>query len=345
MTLDIPRIEQLLQDGVRDRVYPGAVWAVGNADGTAASGTVGLLDPTVPGEPMRLDTLFDIASLTKIVAVWAVIGTLIEEGKLQLHTPLGAFWPEVTGHPLAQVTARELLTHTAGLPLRANLKGLYGTDPQDIRDGVLCEALHRAPSEAVEYTDRAALILGYLAEHLTGRPLDTLATSRIWEPLGMAETRFGLLPADMAARCAPTELDKETSTHLKGTAHDFSARLLGGTCGIAGAFSTLPDLARFLRHMLAPTEPTFGRSWIADSLRIRTGELTPARGLFWHPAPDTDLREEVWVHYGFTGTAMWISPRQQRWAVLLTNKLYFTRDRVQLTGARDAFRLLTFGRP
>ncbi|KOG36592.1 MULTISPECIES: serine hydrolase domain-containing protein [Streptomyces] len=342
MTLDIPRIEQLLQDGVRDRVYPGAVWAVGDAASTTASGAVGLLDPTRPDEPMRLDTVFDIASLTKIVAVWAVIGTLVEEGKLQLHTPLGTFWPEVTGHPLAQVTTHELLTHTAGLPLRANLKNLYGTDPQDIRDGVLHEALHRAPSEAVEYTDRAALILGYLADYLDGKPLDSLAASRIWEPLGMTETRFGPLPADVVTRCAPTELDEETGTHLKGAAHDFSARLLGGTCGIAGAFSTLADLSRFLRHMLAPTRAAFGRSWIADSLRVRTGELTPVRGLFWHPAPDTELREDIWVHYGFTGTGMWISPKQQRWAILLTNKLYFTRDREPLTIARSAFREISF---
>ncbi|MFF5971496.1 serine hydrolase domain-containing protein [Streptomyces sp. NPDC012769] len=342
MTLDIPRIEQLLQDGVRDRVYPGAVWAVGNASGTTASGAVGLLDPTRPDEPTRLDTVFDIASLTKIVAVWAVIGTLVEEGKLQLHTPLGTFWPEVTGHPLAQVTTHELLTHTAGLPLRANLKNLYGTDPQDIRDGVLHESLHRAPSEAVEYTDRAALTLGYLAEYLADQPLGRLAASRIWDPLGMTETRFGPLPAATIARCAPTELDEETGAHLKGTAHDFSARLLGGTCGIAGAFSTLTDLSRFLQHMLAPTQAAFGPTWIADSLRIRTGELTPARGLFWHPAPDTELREDIWIHYGFTGTGMWISPKQQRWAILLTNKLYFTRDREPLTAVRNSYRETVF---
>ncbi|GGS80913.1 esterase [Streptomyces tanashiensis] len=337
MTLDIPRIEQLLQDGVRDRVYPGAVWAVGNASGTTASGAVGLLDPAVHDEPMRLDTVFDIASLTKIVAVWSVIGALVEEGKLQLHTPLGSFWPKVAGHPLAQVTTHELLTHTAGLPLRANLKNLYGTDPQDIRDGVLHEALHREPSQAVEYTDRAALILGYLAEYLAGQPLDHLAASRIWDPLGMTETRFGPLPADMIARCAPTELAEETGTHLKGTAHDFSARLLGGTCGIAGAFSTLADLSRFLQHMLTPTQAALGPTWIADSLRVRTGELTPVRGLFWHPATGTELREGVWVHYGFTGTGMWISPKRQRWAVLLTNKLYLTRDRDPLTGVRNTF--------
>jgi hypothetical protein len=208
--------------------------------------------------------------------------------KLQLHTPLGgAFWPEVTDHPLAQVTTHELLTHTAGLPLRTNLKNLYGTDPQDIRDGVLHDALHRAPSEAVEYTDRAGLILGYLAEHLGGKPFDSLVASRIWEPLGMTGTGFGPLPTDAVARCAPTELEEETGTHIKGIAHDLPARLLGGTCGIAGTFSTVTDLGRFLRHMLAPAQPAFGRSWISDSLRVRTGELTPTRPL---PAPGTRHR-------------------------------------------------------
>ncbi|MFJ3924509.1 serine hydrolase domain-containing protein [Streptomyces sp. NPDC090022] len=331
------RIEDLLQTGVREEVYPGAVWAVGDADGTRASGAVGLLDPDRPDEPMRLDTVFDVASLTKILAVWSTIGTLVEEGKLDLHAPLGTFWDEVAGHPLARATAHHLLTHTAGLPLRANLKNLYGTDPQDIRDGVLHEALHRPPGEAVEYTDRAALVLGYLAEHLSAQPLDRLATDRIWHPLGMTRTRFGPLPTTEAARCAPTEYDETTGTHIKGTAHDFSARLLGGVCGIAGAFSVLDDLALFLRDMLAPTQAAFGPTWTADSLRIHTGTLTPARGLFWHPAPGTDPSEDVWVHYGFTGTGMWISPAQDSWAVLLTNKLRFNRDREPLTEIRNAF--------
>ncbi|WP_328771493.1 serine hydrolase domain-containing protein [Streptomyces sp. NBC_00286] len=266
MPLDTDRIHQLLHDGVRDKVYPGAVWAVGDSDGTQASGTVGVLDPDHPAEPTRLDTIFDVASLTKILAVWSTIGTLVEDGKLELDRALGDFWPEVTGHPLAQSTAHQLLTHTVGVPLRANLKNLYGTDPQDVRDGVLHEALHRPPGEAVEYTGRAALILGYLVEYLSGHTLDRFAAHRVWQPLGMTDTRFGPLPAESAARCAPTELDETRGAHLKGAAHDFSARLLGGTCGIAGVFSVLDDLAVFLRHMLEPARstegPGFGRSWV-----------------------------------------------------------------------------------
>ncbi|MFD6802333.1 serine hydrolase domain-containing protein [Streptomyces cyaneofuscatus] len=342
----IDRIEALLDEGVRDKVYPGAVWAVGDSTGTKASGCTGVLDPDEPEHRMQLDTAFDAASLTKILAVWSSIGALWEDGRLDLDDQLAVYWPEVTGYELGQVTARQLLTHTAGVPLRAQLKNQYGTNHDDIRKGVLREPLHRPPGEAVEYTDRAALILGFLAEHLSGMPLDQLATERTWQPLGMGTTRFGPLPAELAVRCAPTELDQETDTHLKGAAHDFSARLLGGVCGIAGAFTVLDDLANFLCHMLAPSTdgPSvgFGPNWIAQSLAIQTSDLEPARGLFWHPAPGTRAADDVWVHYGFTGTAMWISPTNNRWAVLLTNKLFYTRDRQPLTEVRDAFRERAF---
>ncbi|MEV4115973.1 serine hydrolase domain-containing protein [Nonomuraea sp. NPDC049695] len=334
-------ITELLDQGMRERVFPGAVWAIGNSDGVSHWGTCGAADPAVPGSQMRRDTIFDIASLTKIVAVWAVIGSLWEEERLPLDEPLDEFWPEVAGHPIGSVTVQHLLTHTAGLPPRANLRNLYGTDPGAIRAGVLHEELHGSPGRAVEYTDRAALVLGYLAEHVSGRPLDRLAHERVWRPLGMHNTRFGPLPSELAANCAPTELDQDTGTHLKGIAHDFSARLLGGVCGIAGVFSVLDDLALFQRHLLDPTpDSSFGLSWVTESLQVHTGSLTPSRGLFWHPAPGSD---DTYIHYGFTGTGMWISPKRQQWAVLLTNKLYYSRDRDQLMVIRDTFRHLVFG--
>ncbi|GHF17451.1 relaxase/mobilization nuclease domain-containing protein [Streptomyces griseoluteus] len=116
--------------------------------------------------------------------------------------------------------------------------------------------------------------------------------------------------------------------------------------GIAGVFTVLDDLAAFLRYMLdgstSRTSAGFTTAWTACSLTIQTGGLQPARGLFWHPAPGTSVEEDVWVHYGFTGTGMWISPARGRWAVLLTNKLYYTRDRAPLTDVRNAFRALAF---
>ncbi len=283
------QIEQLVAGGVRDKVHLGAVWAVGDATGPKAAGTAGVLDPAEPDIPMRPDTIFDVASLTEILAVWSTTGALWEDGALPLDEPLGTFWPEVTSHPLGQVTARQLLTHTAGVPLRAQLKNLYGIDPATIRAGVLHEALHRPPGEAVEYTDRAALILGYLAEKLSGQSLDELAHNRVWQPLGMTRTHFGPLAPELTVRCAPTELDEDTGRHLKGTAHDFSARLPDGVCGIAGTFSILDDLARFLQYMLdpmtAPTAPGFGPSWVEEPSTPKPEPWSPCAASSGTPPP------------------------------------------------------------
>lgn len=343
MPVDAGRIDALLDRAVDERVTPGAVWLAGGPSGPDTGGQAGLLDPDDPTTPMRSDTLFDIASLTKVTAVWSVIGTLWDDGVLRLDDPLAHLLPDLATAPLGQVTVRQLLTHTAGVPPRARLKALYGTDSTEIRRGVLHEQLHRTPGEEVRYTDRAVLILGFLAEELAGQDLDVLARDRVWAPLGMEQTRFGPLPSELVERASPTELDEETGRHLRGVPHDFSARLLGGVCGIAGVFSTAPDVGRFLAHMLAPGEGMgLGEKWVAESLQVQTGELEPRRGLFWHPAPGTAPEEDVWVHYGFTGTGAWICPRQERWAVLMTNKLYYTRDREPITELRGAFRQAVF---
>lgn len=339
MSVDSEQITDLLRTGVREQVMPAATWLAGGAHGPDAGGHAGTLDPGDPSHPAQDATIWDIASLTKITAVWAVIGTLHEDGKLDLDAPLSDLLPEISHSPLGAVTARHLLTHTAGLPPRSQLRALYGTDPEQIRRGVLHEDLHAAPGTEVVYTDRAALILGFLAEALTSTVLDELAHDRVWQPLGMAQTRFGPLPQDLIEHTAPTEFDEHSGQHLRGVAHDFSARLLGGVCGIAGAFAPAQDLGRFLAHMLAPrSRATFGPGWVEQSLRVQTAGLEPARGLFWHPAPGTDAGEDVWVHYGFTGTAMWISPTRGRWAVLMTNKIYYTRERAPITRLRDTFR-------
>ncbi|MER5793872.1 serine hydrolase domain-containing protein [Streptomyces sp. NPDC001980] len=348
LDLDIDRIRRLVGEGVRDKVYPGAVWAVGDRSNMAI-GTPGVLDPDRPDEPMRHDTVFDVAGLTEILAVWSSVGCLVEDGRLHLDEHLGDFWSEVRGHPLGRVNTRHLLTHTAGLPLHTDLGNRYGTHPRDIRNGVLREAVRRPPGEAVEYTDRAALVLGYLAEDLSGQSLDTLAATGVWQPLGMTRTCYGPLPDEAAARCAPTELDDITGVRLRGTTPCPSAHLLGGVRGSSGVFSVLPDLAAFLRHLLQPKQdggggqPGFGPAWVQESLRIRTGDLTPAGGLLWHPAPGTGPgTDDIWVHHGTTGAAAFLSPKQGRWAVLLTNELYYARDHGPLGHVRDAFRSLAF---
>ncbi|GAA0287807.1 hypothetical protein GCM10010302_27700 [Streptomyces polychromogenes] len=211
-----PQIEALMRTA-----DPDAVWAVGSADSVHAAR---------PGPPGDWDTPLDAAALTPVLALWPVLGTLVAEGELGLHTPLTAYGR----HPAT--TAHRLLTHGDG------------PDP--------LAALTR------------------LAEHLAGAPLGDCARARIWQPLGMTGTRL----AD-------------------GVLH-----------------TTLADLTRFLRHLLSPAEHPVPRAWTAESLRIRTGELSPSRGLLWHPAP-----AGVWAHHppSGPGPALWIAPRHDRWAILL----------------------------
>lgn len=346
-------VDRLITTSVAHNVFPGAVWAIGGSGVDTHTGMAGLLNPDQPGRPVRPDSLYDLASLTKILSTWSTVGTLWEAGQLDLDRPLGSYWPQTADHQIGSLTAHQLLTHTAGLPPRAQLKALYGSAPAAIRQGILTADLHHAPGTAVEYSDRAAMILGFLVEYLTGQPLAEAAADLIWYPLALHTLRYGPLhPADLP-RTAPTEYDPESHVRPHGTVHDFSARLLGPSCGSAGIFSDAHDLGVFLRYLLdsipnTATRPGFGRPWTELSLRPHTNGLPLGagpgahRGYLWHQAPGTDPSDDIWAHYGFTGTAMWISPHQGRWAVLLTNKVYNTRARQPMADVRSAFRALVF---
>ncbi len=160
----------------------------------------------------------------------------------------------------------------------------------------------------------------------------------------MTDTHYGPLGPDTADRTAPTEYERTADGILCGTVHDPSARLLGGVSGNAGAFSTARDLERFLTALLAPpTGLPWGEPWITESLRVHTGGLAPARGLSWLCAAGTDPAAGTFVHYGFTGTAIWISRRRGRWALLLTNKVHYDRGFQSLTDLRNAFRRAVLG--
>ncbi|MBX9388836.1 serine hydrolase domain-containing protein [Streptomonospora nanhaiensis] len=337
MTSPPERIQALVDQAVTDRITPGGVWALGDDTGLVHQGTAGVLDPDDP-TPVRADTLWDLASLTKVIAVWALIGTWWQTGALDLDEPLGRLMPDrVDGAPLSPVTVRQLLTHTAGLPLRS--RQLYGTEPERIRRGVLREALNGPPGQAIDYTDRAALILGYLAEYLGSAPLPNLATERVWAPLGRGDTRFGPLPDDLAVRAAPTEVDAETGSRLRGRPHDFSARLLGGACGIAGA----------LPWAISPaSSPTWPPPGMRPSARSGCGKASRFRpGTFNHPAacsgtlPPTPL-----TGCGPITDSPVLQPGSPpigaRGRSNLTNKIYYSRDREPVRQLRDSVRAAAF---
>ncbi|KKO61929.1 Esterase EstB [Janthinobacterium sp. KBS0711] len=335
------QLTALVEAGVREHIFPGAAWAVGTLDHQVTS-AAGRLTPEPSSAAMQVDTLFDIASLTKIISVWSLIGRLVSQKRLGLDSRLADLLPGTASYALAPITVFQLLTHTAGLPLRARLRASYGEVYDDIVRGVLREPLEGIPGQAVEYTDRAALILGLVIERLLGMPLDVALAEHVLQPLGMTATGYGPVAPRHGQLIAPTEFCEQAGAHLCGVVHDFSTRLLGGVCGIAGLFSNVPDLERFLRAMLTPHGDVFDAAWVRESLRVQTGELQPSRGLFWHPAAGTGPQDDVWCHLGFTGTAMWLSPRRGRYAVLLTNKLYYTREFDRINVLRRDFMRCAF---
>lgn len=337
------KLTALVEAGVHEHIFPGAAWAVGSVHHSVA-GAAGRLSPEPGSAAMQVDTLFDIASLTKIISVWSLTGWLVRRNRLHLDSRLADVLPGTQGYALAPVTMFQLLTHTAGLPLRARLRASYGEVYDDIVRGVLREPLEGIPGQAVDYTDRAALILGLVIERLLGLPLDHVLEEHILRPLGMAATGYGPLAPRHGQLVAPTEYCEQAGAHLAGVTHDFSTRLLGGVCGISGLFSNVPDLQRFLHEMLAPGlhGDVLDADWVRASLTVQTGMLTPSRGLFWHPAAGTGPEDDVWCHLGFTGTALWLSPRRGRYAVLLTNKLYYTRDFTRINALRGDFMRCAF---
>jgi len=280
-------------------------------------------------EPMTPDTVFDLASLTKVIATTTAILQLAEAGRLDLDTPVARYWPAFAAHGKDAVTVRELLAHTSGLrpdlPARPAHPG---------RDGVLSaiatERLRSAPGERVIYSDLNFVVLGELVERITHLSLDAYCRAHVFDPLGMRDTRF-LPDAAQASRSAPTTADE--AGMRRGRVHDPTAQWMGGVSGNAGLFSTADDLARFAQMML-----NAGRAGATQILRPESIaalaavasplDAVPWRGLGWELAAPLVQNHDrlpplgVIGHTGYTGTGLWIDLVTGQFIVVLTNRVH-----------------------
>jgi CubicO group peptidase (beta-lactamase class C family) len=288
--------------------------------------------------PMTADTVFDLASLTKVVATLPALLHLAAPGGIGLDEPVRRYLPAFAGPGKDQVTVRQLLLHTSGLPGSCRYYRRL-RDPAEIRAAALAEPLVARPGTVFCYTDVGFITLGELAAAVSGRGLDELVRDVVCAPLGLTATRY-LPPASWAARMAATE---PAGGRAKiGVVHDENAEALGGVAGHAGLFGTAADLARYASAWAgdgAPGAPGWAgdgppaRALRAEALRGQTGGLGGGgrRGLGW------GLRGDVWDnmgdgwpasgagHTGFTGTSLSVDPRTGLWAVLLTNAVHFGR--------------------
>lgn len=278
-------------------------------------------------EPMTDDTIFDAASLTKVVACTPAIMLLIERGQVKLEERVQTYIPEFTGGGKEEVTVRELITHVSGLRPDISLKPDWSGSDAAIR--LACaEKLASKPGEKLVYSDTGPILLGEIVRRVSGLPLDQFLQRELYEPLGMKDTGFNP-PPEKLARVAPTEV--EAGKPVRGVVHDPRARRMGGVAGHAGLFLTANDLARYARMLLNGGELDGVRIFKPETVQLMTSVQTPdtitgRRGLGWDI--DTGFsgpRGKVFPvgsygHTGWTGTSLWIDPFSRTFVIFLSNR-------------------------
>jgi uncharacterized protein YbbC (DUF1343 family)/CubicO group peptidase (beta-lactamase class C family) len=278
-----------------------------------------------PDEPMSLDTIFDLASLTKAVATTPAVLQLVERGKLRLDAPAARYWPAFAAEGKGGITVRQLLSHTSGLPAGIDVR--HARRPADVRRLLAAVEPVAKPGGEPLYSDVNFAVLGELVRRVSGQSLATYFARHIARPLGMRDTGF-LPPKAKRARIAPT-LPDDKGRMRRGRVQDPLAAHLGGVSGNAGLFGSADDLARFARAILDGGVPILKAHSVERMFAPQTDPTaTPARGLGWRlQAPLAANRAAlpplgIISHLGYTGTGIWIDPISGVYVIVLSSRLY-----------------------
>lgn len=327
---------RLLDAEAESGQFPGATAAVARRGDSAAYATGWIAGNGDAGTPATVDSIYDCASLTKVVVTLPLILMLIDTGKLRLDDAVSRFFPAFAAEGKQGVTVGQLLTHTSGLPAWRDL-GPHGPTPGDIF-AYICDLKPEAGAgEAVVYSCLGFVTLGFLAEKLFDMPLDQAAEAKVFRPLGMRSSAYNP-PAEWLPRIAATEKDERSGIRKHGAVHDENAFALGGVSGNAGLFASAGDLVKYARMWLASGrtaegKPLLSPAAIRTAAQSRTGHLPQGnRGLGWVLKGDAwDASGDYFSigcfgHTGFTGTSLWIDPAADLVAVLLTNRVYGGRE-------------------
>ena len=324
-------INRVVERGIRAGGYPGAAVVVGRKGAVVWEKGFGHLGWTSDASSVQAEeTMYDLASLTKVVGTTTAVMILFDEGKIKLDDYVVKYLPEFTGGGREKVTIRLLLEHRSGLPAGRDLWRLAHT-AEEARAAVLETPLMAAPGQYYEYSDLGADVLGFMVESITGQRLDQFLDARVFAPLGMKDTHFRP-DASLRGRIAPTELTPPRGYPLRGEVHDENAYALGGVAGHAGLFSTASDLSIFAQMLL--NGGTFnGTRILADStVTLFTKRAAGTRALGWDTCAGEFgcgkyMSANAYGHTGFTGTSLWIDPDRDMFVVLLTNRVHAARAR------------------
>ncbi len=319
-------VDSIIRDAIANNNIPGAVLVIGHNGKVVYRKAYGYRALEPRREPMTLDTVFDLASLTKVIATTTAVMQLVQAGKIRLNDPVAKYLPEFAQNGKQDITIRQLLTHYSGLPPDLDLSAPWEGKDTGYKMA-FAETLQEAPGSAFVYSDINFIMLGALVERVSGEPLEVYCQRNVFTPLHMMHTRF-LPPASWRAQIAPTQYD-ENNHMLRGVVHDPTSRRMGGVAGHAGLFSTADDLAKFAQALLN------GGEGILSPLMIEkmTSPETPPnasvlRGFGWDiDSPFSSNRGDLFPigsygHTGFTGTSIWIDPTTDTYIILLTNSVH-----------------------
>ena len=323
------KIDQVAREEVGAGHVPGAVILVGHRGKTVYRKAFGQCALMPRCQPMKVDTIFDIASLTKVVATTTAIMELVERGQIHLDKPAAAYWPAFAANGKGGITIRQLLTHTSGL--RA---GVASRPPWSDYDGAM-EAIAqdqpvKAPGTQFNYSDVNFITLGEIVRRVSHMPLNVFCKREVFEPLGMKDTSFLPSPA-LKSRIAPT--DYQGSGLRWGVVSDPTSYRMGGVAGHAGVFATADDLA-LLAQMLVHGGEIQGKRILSPATVAamtkaqRLPGISTQRGLGWDiRSPYSRVFNAAFPagsfgHTGYTGTAMWIDPGSQTFMIILTSRLH-----------------------
>jgi CubicO group peptidase (beta-lactamase class C family) len=297
--------------------------------------------------PVTTETIYDLASLTKVIGLTTAAMMLVDSGKLDLDAPVQRYVPAFQGANKERVLIRHLLTHSSGMPAWRPLYAEAANREQALAL-VDTTALLRQPGDTFVYSDLGAIALTQAVEAITGRRLNEFLDAELFRPLGMTSTRF-LPPENWRSRIAPTENDTVFRHRLlHGEVHDENAGRLGGVSGHAGLFSTAPDLARFAVWLLdvraartppsaAPRRPS--PPIVQEFTRRQSIPAGSSRALGWdtpseNSSAGTKMGPNAFGHTGFTGTSIWLDPDRDLFIILLTNRVNPTRTNTRIFQVR-----------
>lgn len=322
----------LLAEEIQAGYLPGAVAVIARRGKVAAHRALGWAQLEPDRRPMAPDTLFDLASLTKVMATLPSVLRLMEQGAFRLDDPVHRFFPEFTGEGREDVRIRHLLSHTGGLPAGMPLYRHEGSREERIRQ-IFSVQLKGRPGDQIIYTDLGFILLGELVSLVSGRPLERFAQEEIFAPLGLTGAGY-TPPEELRAACAATEYRAHLGRHQCGEVHDENATSLGGVAGHAGLFGRAADVAAYGQMWLNGGGPVLSPATVQAGTRDQTPGLPESRGWGWIISrPDSTFMScgdlfspGSFGHTGFTGTSLWVDPSRELVVALLTNRVHLGRQ-------------------